>query len=451
MINAIVSHLQNKKILILGFGREGRSSFSFIKKYLNTANVCIADKNKVDISTDDNVRVISDEDYLNSLNEFDIILKSPGISLKNVDVDTSKISSQLDLFLRYSSITTIGITGTKGKTTTSTLIYNILKKANKSCFLLGNIGVPVFECLENITNDSIAVVEMSSHQLEFMTHSPNIAILTNLYPEHLDHYLSYQHYINAKLNIFKFQKNNAYSIFGLDQPQYTAKIKSCICSNEIAISLDHEKNASLYLDKNFVITTPTYKSNICVKNLNKHLLGNHHFYDIMFAFAACKALNIDDNYIILSLKEFAGIPHRMEYVGCFNGIHFYNDSIATIPAAVINAVNTLNKVNTLIIGGMDRGISYTDFAQFLIDSNIEHIICLYETGKKIAKMILNTDPTLSSRVFIVETLTDAVDMAFAKTKKDSICLLSPAAASYGYFKNFEDRGNTFKKLIHEHI
>ena len=355
MINAIVSYLMNKKILILGFGREGKSSFSFIRKHLPNAQVSIRDKNAIVVPPGSNANILSGDGYLKNLNEFDIILKSPGISLKNVDVDKDRISSQLDLFLKYSKITTIGITGTKGKTTTSTLIYNILKSANKSCFLLGNIGVPVFECLDEVTSDSIAVIEISSHQLEFMTHSPNIAILTNLYPEHLDHYISYQHYIDAKLNIFKFQHKDDYCIFSADQKEYNHMIQSCIQSHSVCISLnqcDVYAENNLWLDQHFTVIQKSKghsSSHLCIKDLNKHLCGKHHFYDIIFAFAACNILGISDNCIESSLKEFVGIPHRMEYVGCFRGIHFYNDSIATIPAAVINAVTTLSNVDTLII------------------------------------------------------------------------------------------------------
>lgn len=453
MINAIVSYLKNKKILILGFGREGKSSLSFIQKHLPDTFVSIRDKNSLNISLGDNVDFISGDRYLDDLNEFDIILKSPGITLKNIAVDKNKISSQLDLFLKYSKIITIGITGTKGKTTTSTLVYNILKHSNKSCFLLGNIGVPVFECLDELTSDSIAVIEMSSHQLEFMTHSPNIAILTNLYPEHLDHYISYQHYINAKLNIFRFQHENDNCIFLADQQDYIHMIQSCVHSHSISVSLDQcdaSAKTCLWLDKHSTIIQTHDKnssSHICVKNLNKHLCGKHHFYDIMFAFAACNILGISDDFIESSLKEFSGIPHRMEYIGCFKGIHFYNDSIATIPAAVMNAVTTLVNVNTLIIGGMDRGIDYEDFAKFLAMSSIEHIVCLYETGKKIANIILNEYPHAANRIFIKKDLYEAVQLAFDKTPAKSICLLSPAAASYGYFKNFEDRGNTFKQLV----
>ena len=452
MINSIVSFLKNKKILILGFGREGKSSLNFINTYLPNADITIADKNNIDVPENPHISTIIGENYLNSLNEFDIILKSPGISLKDVSVNKTKISSQLDLFLKYSTIKTIGVTGTKGKTTTSTLIYNILNAHTKNCFLLGNIGVPVFECLSSITSNSIAVIEMSSHQLEFMTHSPNISIITNFYQEHLDHYLSYEHYIDAKLNIFKYQKKSDWSIFNIDQHEYSSKILNSTCGNTCKISLNNYGNSNLFLDNNFnIIQNINNKTNkyFCVKDLNKNLIGKHHFYDILFAFAVCNILSIDTHEIKAILEQFNGIPHRMEYVGKFKNIFFYNDSIATIPAAVINAVNSLQKVDTLIIGGMDRGIDYTEFIQFLANSNIGNIICLYETGKKIANILNLEYYNLKSKIYVASDLEDAVNLAFIHTKNDHICLLSPAAASYGYFKNFEERGNMFKKYVLE--
>ena len=472
MINSIISDLKNKNILILGFGREGKSSFNFIKKYLPNANVTIADKNHIDL---ENVRVntIVGDNYLDSLNEFDIILKSPGISLKHVDVDESKISSQLDLLLKHSTVKTIGITGTKGKTTTSTLIYNILKGANKNCFLLGNIGVPVFECLLDITCDSILVIEMSSHQLEFMRHSPNISIVTNYYQEHLDHYLDYEHYINAKLNIFKYQKEDDVCIYNIDQQEYLPLIDAVTCCNKVNISctnpfdnlssenfayinscnlgnIFHPYKHYVFLDNEYYINKRTYstsKKYFCIKDLNQNLIGKHHFYDVLFAFTVCNILDIDNEEIRSILRQFKGIPHRMEYVGKFNDIIFYNDSIATIPQAVIHAINSLKIVDTLIIGGMDRGIDYTEFANFLACSSINNVICLYETGKKISNMMLNINPDNSNKIYIAKDLEDAVNTAFLRTKKNHICLLSPAAASYGYFKNFEERGNEYKRLI----
>ncbi len=445
MMQSIISFLKNKKILILGFGREGKSSLAFFKTYLPSLKITIADKNKIDLEKDEDISIITGDNYLDCLNDFDIVLKSPGISLKNIDISNVNISSQLDLFLTFSNITTIGITGTKGKTTTSTLIYNVLKDSGKKCFLLGNIGVPVFDCLPHITKDSIAVIEMSSHQLEFMTHSPNISVITNFYQEHLDHYLSYEHYINAKLNIFRFQKNSDYCIFNIDQPEYLDKIQNVAHSNQLKITLSNHKDNCIFLDHNFNIV---YKDKyFCVKGLNKNLIGNHHFYDMLFTFAVCNILNISPLVIESSLRDFAGIPHRMECVGKFNDILFYNDSIATIPAAVINAVNSLKHVDTLIIGGMDRGIDYTDFSKFLAKSNISNIICLYETGQKIATLVKSLDPLTDSKIYMAKDLEDAVNFAFSHTKKNSICLLSPAAPSYGYFKNFEERGNEYKRLV----
>ena len=187
MIKDLISFLKNKKILILGFGREGKSTYNYIRKYLNDKKIYIADmqedlldKNEF-LKKDNNIECICGKEYLNGLENYDIIIKTPGIALVNMDITNfkDKIKSQLDLFLEFCDNKTIGITGTKGKSTTSSLIYSVLKAQNKNALLLGNIGNPIFNYIDEITEDTYIVIEMSSHQLEFTNNSPNISIITN--------------------------------------------------------------------------------------------------------------------------------------------------------------------------------------------------------------------------------------------------------------------------------
>ena len=224
MIADLINYFQNKKILILGFGREGQSTYKLIRKYIKEQTLYIADrkenfeKNYEFLSQDKNIKCISGEGYLEDLEEYDVIIKSPGISF--VGLDTSKfynnIKSQLELLLEFFDMFTIGITGTKGKSTTSSLIYKVLKEQNVKSMLLGNIGVPVFDYIDTIPDDTTLILEMSSHQLEYMKLSPNISILLNIYPEHLDHYESFEKYAEAKCNIFKYQKKSDYFIYNSD-------------------------------------------------------------------------------------------------------------------------------------------------------------------------------------------------------------------------------------------
>ena len=211
MINDLIEYFKNKKVLILGFGREGQSTYKVIRKYLKDQKIYIADQ-KEDLQAtskilqnDNNVEFICGENYLENLESYDIIMKSPGISFAKIDIKkyAHKIKSQLELLLEFFNVFTIGITGTKGKSTTSSLIYNVLKKQNVNCMLLGNIGIPAFDYIDKLKENMTIVLEMSSHQLEYMKLSPNIAILLNIYEEHLDHYKSFEEYAEAKCNIFK--------------------------------------------------------------------------------------------------------------------------------------------------------------------------------------------------------------------------------------------------------
>ena len=227
MINKIIDYINSfNKVLILGFGREGKSTYNLIRKYLPLKKLVISDgnekliENNPNLKEDSNLNFVLGKDYLNNLDDYDLIIKSPGVNFKYVNYNDieNKITSQTDLFLKYSNCTVIGITGTKGKSTTSSLIYHVLKGLNKKTILAGNIGVPVFDELENITDDTIFIMELSCHQLKFVKSSPSISVLLNLYEEHLDLYKSYEDYVLAKLNIFKYQGNNDYKIWGLDSP-----------------------------------------------------------------------------------------------------------------------------------------------------------------------------------------------------------------------------------------
>ena len=175
----------------------------------------------------------------------------------------------------------------------------------------------------------------------------------------------------------------------------------------------------------------------------RKILGDHNLNNIMFAVTVAKIMNLDLSKVQQTIYKFEPLPHRMEFVGEFDGVKYYNDSIATIPASTINGIETLKEVNTLIVGGKDRGIDYTEFAEFLGKTNIEHLICLPDTGWKIADMVINEN----MEKFIVKDMYEAVKFAKQVTKKGSICLLSPAASSYGFFKNFQERGNLFKELV----
>ena len=222
----IVKKLVGKNIAILGFGKEGKSTYNFIRKHLPDIPLTVLDKAAITVD-DDKVTIVSGDGYLNNLEKYDLIIKSPGISLKDIDYSKiqDKITSQLELLLEVNRKNIIGITGTKGKSTTTSLMYEVLKAQRDNVFLLGNIGIPVFDMIEEYNNQSLLVIEMSSHQLEFVKNSPHIAVILNLFQDHLDHDGSLEHYHNNKMNIFKYQTADDYAIYADDNEYLNAKMK----------------------------------------------------------------------------------------------------------------------------------------------------------------------------------------------------------------------------------
>lgn len=454
MIDKLLEYLENKKILILGFGKEGISTYKFIRKHFPNKKIYIADKtnaNEEMILKDKNVDINFGDNYLDNLKDFDIIMKSPGISFVNIEIKDfkDKIKSELELFLEFINVKTIGVTGSKGKSTTSSLIYQILKDQNKDTVLMGNIGVPVFDCIEDIKESTIVVLEMSSHQLEYMDVSPNIAILLNIYEEHLDHYKSIKEYAEAKINIGRFQKNSDYFIYNVDNKIIKECIDEIETLNDIKYEVSYNGNLSndssnkVYIKDGYIYINENKVYNI---NDKRNLLGNHNLNNIMFVLAVCNILKLNLKKAKETISNFKGLEHRMEYVGKYNNIIYYNDSIATIPEATINSIRALKNVDTLILGGMDRGISYNEFIKFLNSGVVRNLICMPDTGYKIADSL-----NCSSNIYKVETLEEAVELSKKITRKDKICLLSPAAASYGFFKNFVEKGNKYKELVKKDI
>ncbi len=463
MLKDLLEFLENKKILILGFGVEGKASYRFLREYFPKMKIYIADKREVDKENDKDLYVNSKIDFFSDLendlveiftginyldeiilkdkrDKYDIVLKTPGLSLKGADIKDfeNKIYTSIDLLLRFFNILTIGITGTKGKSTTSTIIYNMFKDLEKDVYLLGNIGIPVFDKIAELKEDSIVVLELSSHQLQFMKYTTKVAILINIYPEHLDHYNSYNEYIEAKYNIFRNEKNMKEIYPDFKQIQLYGQETDAMKDqnypyNEEAICLDIEK-----LEYNDIF-----------KKLNLKIKGRHNLQNALFALVLADILGLDINKSIISVENFKGLAHRLEYINTINNVDYYNDSIATIPEATISAINTLKETKTLIIGGLNRKLDYTILINFLNniydnkDYLLENIILLPYTGH-----VLDKDIREEYNKYKVKDVTEAAILAVEITK-EGVCLLSPAAASYGFYKNFEERGNIFKDKIND--
>ena len=451
----IKTFLEGKRIIIVGCGREGISTYRFIRSILPEQPLSIADQDvnlptrfpefHTDIHLEFNLGLF----YLSDLNDFDLIIKTPGVSFKNLREQPlrEKISSQTDLFLRMFSKQITGITGTKGKSTTSSLIKHIVSKSTDNTVLVGNIGLPPFDMLHQINKQTVIVCELSSHQLQYIKVAPHISILLNLFEEHLDHYNSYLEYQYSKLNIALCQQPGDHFIYNQDDKRIQALVEddSLPGKKHPFSALQEVKDGAWTNDTHLHLTLDS--DNIFYDlNTPRHLPGSHNLLNIMAAILACTLNKIDSQYILDGLGDFKGLEHRIEYVGNYHGIRYYNDSISTIPQAAIAAVDTLKDVDTLILGGFDRGIDYTILIDYLANSAIRNLIFIGDAGRRICQMLTKAGIT-GKQFFMAENYDEVVKFARENTLPGSICLLSPAAASFDMFKNFEERGKVFKEKV----
>jgi UDP-N-acetylmuramoylalanine--D-glutamate ligase len=402
-----LNELKDKKILILGFGREGQDTFKFLRKLFPQKTLGVADQKElaVDERQFPNAKFHFGKDYLTAMGDYDVVVKTPGIPFKLLPKSSlSKITTQTEIFLDNCPGTIIGVTGTKGKSTTSFFIYQTLKKAKFDVSLVGNIGEPVFAFLGKAKPSSVFVYEMSAHQLHNLKKSPHIAVLLNIYPEHLDYYKSFQDYARAKANITKYQDKNDYLIYN-GQDKEVQKIAKTSEAQKIPIS------------------------------------GKYYELDKAAAAAVAKILKVP------VLEKFEFLPHRLQFVGKFRSIEFYNDSLSTIPETTVEAMDYLGeRVQTLILGGFDRGLSFKKLAERVKKSQVETLILFPTTGQRIWQKVSQTHPQ-GIKHFFAKDMKTAVKLAYQYTQKDKICLFSPASPSFGLFKDYAERGDLFKKFV----
>ena len=440
MYKQIIEELKNKNIAILGFGSEGASTYNFIRRHLDIPLTIIDKKDLQDKIHDNKVKFIFGDNYLEGLDKYDIVIKTPGISLLGINTKNINITSNTELVLKYFKGLSIGITGTKGKSTTTSLIYNIVKDQDKDTYLVGNIGIPILDNIEKYTDKTKLVIEMSSHMLEYMKVSPNIAIILNLYQDHLDHDGTVSHYHSNKLNIFKYQTANDIAIYNLDNNYLKEYMTNNKYKSKI-YSISKETNSDIYLKNN-----KYYYKNILIYDImdQRELLGDYNITNIVFSLATIylAGYNLDKARTIV--KNFKPIDYRLMKVGTFREVTYYSDTLSTIPMGTISGIEALSSVSTLIFGGMDRGIDYSDLIKYLDNSSIKHFICMPTTGYNIGEKLHDKD------IYYCETLEEAVQIAVKITEKGSTCLLSPAAPSYEQFKNYKEKADKFIEYINKY-
>jgi len=438
----LTAALEDKeRIVIWGFGREGRSTCRLLRRLFPERTLWVADDNVVDTSEFDNVEFIhlaAEDPHFDS---FDLIMKSPGIAVMRDDVPMDRLCSQTELFLMLLRKQVIGVTGTKGKSTTSSLLYHIISGIHEDTIFCGNIGIPCLDMLDRISDDTVIVFEMSCHQLEFTHYSPSTAVILNFHEDHLDHYITYEKYIEAKSHILTYQQPEDLAVLNL--------------ADIDILDTFGGKGQRVYAGREITIDGRTIHcgcGDITVAEDATQLVGPHNLYNISVVYYICRSrFGISNERFLELLAGFSPLPHRLQKVGTFDGVTYYDDSISTICESAVNAIRSLGNVGTVLLGGMDRGIDYTELLDCLFDVHIDNLVLIGEAAPRLERLIRERSEAtgIAQNVYMSTGFTDAVHAGMRLTAKGKVCLLSPAAASYDMFKNFEARGDEFARIVRE--
>ena len=449
--------LDSKKVAIIGMGVSNLPLLDYF--YDKNAKVTVFDKNT---PSDEIMEKINKYRYeveigeynLSRLNGFDTIFRSPSVLPTREELVTAAnkgaiITSEIEMVLKLAPCKIIGVTGTEGKTTTTSIIYEILKSSGKNCFLGGNIGKPIFTEIKNMKPEDIVVLELSSFQLMGMEVSPDISVVTNMYPDHLNIHSSYEEYQQAKKNIFLHQNENGVVILNYDN-EITRKFADEVKSKLVFFSsLEKLENGYVYDRKDETIKSYVNgKSKNILKKQEIKLRGIHNYENICAALAATAPI-VDEKSQIKAIKEFNGVEHRLEFVRELNGVKYYNDSIGTSPASTIAGLNAFDENIILLAGGSDKGLDYTEIGE-TIAKKVRVLLLTGPTAEKIenaTKLAMSKSGKETVEIIHCKDLQEAVSMANEKAKSGEIVLMSPASASFDAFKNFIERGIKFKEFV----
>lgn len=453
------NYIKNKKVAIIGLGVSNLPLIDYLYKLgseitlFNNKPIEQLDKNILDKIYEYKLKFSFGENYLNKLVDFDVIFRSPSCRPDTPQIEEevkrgALLTSEIELVLEMCPGTTIGVTGSDGKTTTTSLIYEILKENNYKCYLGGNIGIPLFTKLGEMKPEDFVVLELSSFQLMTMKVSPQVAVITNVTPNHLDIHKSYDEYKEAKANIFKNQTENDLLVLNYDN-NITRNFAKDVIGSVIYFS-SKEK-----LENGIIVDGETIKD--CESGLRRHLLntkntklrGIHNAENMCAAIAATKRF-VTPEVQAKAISNFAGVEHRLEFVKQIKGANWYNDSIASSPTRTIAGLKSFDENIVLIAGGYDKHLDYTPIAKPIVE-NVGSLILLGQTANKIYSAVTYelkfSDKELP--IYKVNTLEEAVEKANEISKKGDVVLFSPASASFDMFKNFAERGNKFKQIVNK--
>lgn len=440
MLSKLASSLQqyqDKKILILGFGREGLSSYHFLRSLFPNQELFVMDKNPAVTTKIQDPGLIFCPNYLRDLSDYDLIFKTAGVSIAEPAIQTylqqnGQVTSQLNEFLKVYAQQTIGITGTKGKSTTSSLLFEILKTAGKEVVYGGNIGVPVFELVKDLTEQTQVVLEASSYQLETVKYSPHVAVILNLFPEHLNYHQGMDNYLAAKAKITVYQKSEDFFFFNDHFPELKQLVQQT------------KAQAIAFTDPKYQAELSQFSAELA------HLPLIIQQQNALPAMVIAQKLGTSTEVIKKAFARFQTLPHRLEKVATLKGISFYDDTLATIPQATIAAIDALSKVDVIILGGYDRGIEYQSIIDKVVAAQIPHLIFFPSSGDKMIELLgkrsnQNYQPTIDR----VESMEAAVKLSYGYLPQGGQVLLSPASPSFGIFKDYEDKAAQYLVWINK--
>ncbi|MCL4405331.1 MAG: UDP-N-acetylmuramoyl-L-alanine--D-glutamate ligase [Patescibacteria group bacterium] len=402
------------RIAILGLGREGRSLYRCLSRHEHKSDITILDRE-------------SNPNYLKNLDQFDIIYRSPGVPYNLPEIQRAikkgvKISSATELFFEKANGKIIGVTGTKGKGTTSTLIHKILKNAGCDAYLAGNIGKPAIDILDRLNSDSVTILELSSFQLQGLHHSPDIAVVLGIFPDHMDVHKSFKEYIDAKAQITRSQSKNDVVIY-VSKNKYAERIADISRGEKVEVNIDR-------------IGAPTVASRMKIR-------GFHNLINAAVAATVAKKLNIPEGVISKTISSYRGLPFRLQHIGTIKGIKFYNDSASTNPMTTVAAIKASPKPTILIMGGRDKNLDFSPVGQSLKKSSVKLLIIYGECRRKIQ----NATKAAVKTKLVAGNLDQAVRSAISEAEEGDSVVFSPGATSFDMFHNYEDRGNKFNSIV----
>lgn len=452
-----LEEIKNTSFVVLGAGRSGTAITKLLLKN-GAKEILLTDEKElnnslIDIETS-NIKT-EFGGFTNSILNYDVIIKSPGIPpaieiIAKAKVNNKRIYSEVEAASWFCPAPIIGITGTNGKTTTTVLIGEIFKNAGYKTFVCGNVGTAFSEIVSDVTKNSIVVLELSSFQLEDIDElNPNVSIFLNITPDHIDWHGSFENYLNAKLKISKNHSKNDLLVYNYDdgvlKKELTGYRKNIapISINENLYDSDYNVGAYLKDGMLYYFNKENNQFDDVVMRKDVYLKGNHNVYNALASIVAAKKFGISCDEIEKTLMEFKGVEHRIEFVREINGVSYYNDSKATNIDALIVALQSFEKNIVLILGGKDVNNDY-NVVKDLINERVKEIIAVGSSKEKI-----NNFFSSFKKVYKAESYEDAVNYAYKESVEGDTVLLSPACKSFDMFNNFEERGEKFKELVNK--